>query len=267
MQQVELPAGYRREELEDGTELVALPEVWDGVRHALEQSGTLFDYAATRPGAVELAGRGVAYHIAAPASYTGERWVVRHYRRGGFIARFLHDRYVDAGTRRPLRELIASARARERGVATPEVVAAIVHPVGGWYRGDIATRYLPESRDLAARLFDDDEVERRRDAMRLAGALMRRAHEAGVVHNDLNLKNILIAGDGDGARAWLLDLDRAVVMRDAAAKFERDLMLRRFARSLRKFERLRRRKLNDGERDAFAHAYATTEPDPTAATT
>ena len=266
MRDIELPAGYRREELEERVELIALPEVRDAVVHALAQSGSLFDYAATRPGAVELAGRGVAWHIAAPGSQAGARWVVRHYRRGGLVARVLHDRYLDSGPRRPVRELIASARARERGVATPEVVAAVAYPVGGWYRADIATLYLPDSRDLAARLFDDDDVERRRDAMRLAGALMRHAHDAGVVHNDLNLKNILIAGGGADARAWLLDLDRAVVMRDAAAKFERDLMLRRFGRSLRKFEKQKRRRLNDGEREAFAHAYATTRSDTAAAT-
>ncbi len=267
MRETELPAGYRREVFDSGVELLALPEVWDAARHAIERNGTLFDYAATRPGAVGLAGRGVAYHIAAPGSYTNERWVVRHYRRGGMAARFFKDRYVNSGVARPVRELIASARARERGVATPEVVAAAIYPVGGWYRADIATRYVAGSRDLAERLFDDDDAERRRSAMRLAGALMRSAHEAGVVHNDLNLKNILIAGDGADALAWLLDLDRAVVMRDAAAKFERDLMLRRFGRSLRKFEKQNRRKLQDGEREAFAHAYAITERNPTTAAT
>jgi len=254
----ELPPGYRREMVDDDVELIALPEAWDGARHALSTSGTLFDYAATRPGAAELAGRGVAYHIAAPGSYTNERWVVRHYRRGGMVARFLKDRYLDSGAKRPVRELLASARARARGVATPEVVAAAIYPAGGWYRADIATRFLPDSRDLADRLFDDDDVARRREAMRLAGGLMRAAHEAGVVHNDLNLKNILIAEDDGVERAWLLDLDRAVVMRDAAAKFERDLMLRRFARSLRKLERLHRRRLKEGEREAFADAYART---------
>ena len=93
--------------------------------------------------------------------------------------------------------------------------------------------------------------------MRLAGGLVRAIHEAGVVHNDLNLRNILIASGADGERAWLLDLDRAVVMRDSAAKFERNLMLRRFARSLKKLEKENRTRLRDGEREVFADAYAT----------
>ena len=265
MREIELPTGYRRETLDEGVELIALHAAWPGVLGALSAAGTLFDYAAAAPDAVPLAGRGVAYHIAAPGEAQGERWVVRHYRRGGMVARFLSDRYLDSGARRPLRELGASARARARGVATPEVVAAAAYPVGGWYRADIVTRWLPDSRDLADRLFADGDVERRREAMRLAGALVRSAHEAGVVHNDLNLKNILIAGRGAGERAWLLDLDRAVVMRDAAARFERDLMLRRFARSLRKLERANRRRLVDGEREAFAEAYATPAPNETPA--
>ena len=255
----ELPAPYQREVQANDVELIALPQALDAARHALGASGTLFDYAATRPGAQPLTGRGVAYHFAAPGSYTNERWVVRHYRRGGMVARFVQDRYLDSGVKRPVRELIASAKARARGVATPEVVAAAIYPAGGWYRADIVTRYLPDSRDLADRLFEDDDAERRRRAMRHAGALMRRAHEAGVVHNDLNLRNILLAGGGDSEHAWLLDLDRAVVMRDAAARFERNLMLRRFSRSLRKFERARGRRLKDGEREAFADAYAAAQ--------
>ena len=259
--QDELPAPYRRETIDD-VELIALPQALEAARHVLA-SGTLFDYAATRPDARALAGRGVAYHIPAPGSYASERWVVRHYRRGGLVARFVQDRYLDSGVKRPIRELTASVKARARGVATPEVVAAAIYPAGGWYRADIVTRYLPESRDLADRLFDDPDAERRRRAMRLAGALLRRAHEAGVVHNDLNLRNILIAGTGDAERAWLLDLDRAVVMRDAAARFERDLMLRRLARSLRKLERANRTRLVEGEREAFAEAYAVAESSAT----
>lgn len=260
--QDEIPAPYRRENIED-VDLIALPEAVDAARHALATSGTLFDFAATRPGAHALAGRGVAYHVAAPGSYTSERWVVRHYRRGGLIARFVQDRYLDSGVKRPVRELVASAQARARGILTPEVVAAAVYPAGGWYRADIVTRFLPDSRDLADSLFEEADAAARRHAMALAGALMRAAHDAGVVHNDLNLRNILIAGGRGAERAWLLDLDRAVVMRDAAARFERDLMLRRFARSLRKLERAHRRRLEDGEREAFAEAYARDPVVPT----
>lgn len=253
--QDELPEPYRREIIDD-VELIALPEAMEAARQALATSGTLFDYAASRPHARGLRGRGVAWDIPAPGSAAGDRWVVRHYRRGGFVARFLADRYLDSGTKRPIRELTASARARQRGIPTPEVIAAAVYPAGGWYRADIVTRFLPGSTDLADRLFEDGDAEARRHAMDLAGRLIRAAHEAGVVHNDLNLRNILIAGTGAAERAWLLDLDRAVVMRDAAARFERNLMLRRFARSLRKFERTKGRTLRDGEREAFAAGYA-----------
>lgn len=254
--QEEIPDGYRRERVRDGdVELIALPGSLDAARQAIETAGTLFDYAGSSPGARPLAGRGVAWHIDAPGE-PGERWVVRHYRRGGFVARLLQDRYAHTTPTRPVRELAASVKARARGVATPEVVAAAIYPTGGWYRADIVTRFLPDSRDLADRLFADADAERRRQAMRLAGGLVRAIHEAGVVHNDLNLKNILISSAATGDRAWLLDLDRAVVMRDAAAKFERNLMLRRFARSLRKLEKLNGRKLKDGEREAFADGYA-----------
>ena len=105
----DVPAGYRRELVKDGdVELIALPAAWDAARHALDSAGTLFDYAAGRPDAQPLAGRGVAYHIGAPGSYTNERWVVRHYRRGGLVARFVQDRYVHSSPTRPMRELSAS---------------------------------------------------------------------------------------------------------------------------------------------------------------
>ena len=254
MREIELPAGYRREELENGVELIALPEAWDGLRHAVDQSGTLFDYASTRPGAFELAGRGVAWHIAAPGSYTNERWVVRHYRRRGVFARLLHDRYLDSGTRRPLREIITTAKARERGVATPEVVAAAVYPVGGWYRADIAARYLPGA-SLAERIAAETDDALVCALMRMAGALFRSAHDAGLVHDQPTPEHILIAADQGMERAWLVGMDRAIVMRDELSRFERDQMLRTFARSLRAIERRMGRRFPDAARHAFAAAY------------
>lgn len=249
----EIPPPYLEESVGD-VDLIALPGALAAARAALEEHGSLHRWAETRPGARELLGRGSAWAVPAPDG--DGRWLVRHYRRGGFVARFVQDRYLDMGVHRPLRELIASVKARARDVPTPEVVAATIHRVGVWYRSDIVTRFVGGTRDLDACLFDEGDAVRRVRAMGAAGRLVRRAHEAGVVHNDLNLKNILIAGDGAEVDAWLIDLDRAVVMRDAAARFERNLMLRRFGRSLRKQERRHGQRLRNGEREAFAEGYA-----------
>jgi 3-deoxy-D-manno-octulosonic acid kinase len=150
----------------------------------------------------------------------------------------LGDRYVRLGETRPLRELRASAAARARGVATPEIVAAVAYGAGPVYRADLATVRVPHSADLADTVLGP---ARRPPAERLAawqaaGALLRRAFGAGVVHADLNLRNILIQRGTPHPTAFLLDLDRAVVRNGGAGDVARQRMLGRLHRSRRKLE-------------------------------
>jgi len=231
--------------------LVARPGSSAFAWEAIERSGTLHDFAAAYPGAVRLEGRGAAWRIAGP----GGDWVVRHYRRGGAVARWLGDRYLRLGEPRPLRELRASEAVRARGIETPEVLAAAIYPAGVFYRGDIAVRYVPASRDLAAVLFGTEAVEAERcAAMEAAGRLVRALHEAGVVHPDLNLKNVLIAGPASAPRAILLDLDRCAAG-DGVGAGGRARMIARFHRSLAKWERRTGRRVAEAVRAAFRHGY------------
>jgi hypothetical protein len=156
-------AGYAIER-ERGALVVALPSVIADVMSLLRQHGTLYDAAATRPDAEEFRGRGAAYRMV----IAGSDCIVRHYRRGGTIARVLHDEYLRAGEPRPLRELHASIAARARGVDTPEVVAAIAYLSGPLYRADLATRFVPDSRNLANVLFGslDQDHDRTRERTR-----------------------------------------------------------------------------------------------------
>lgn len=228
-----LPAGYGLER-ERGVCVVALPSFMEPVKRAVREAGSLHAWAAGRPDARALAGRGIAYGV----ELAGERCVVRHYRRGGFIARLSNDRYVRGGEPRPVRELHASLAARAAGVPTPEVVAAVIHMRTFTYSGDIATRYIPESADLASVTWQPATSwsgAERAAAWHAAGALLRRAFDAGVRHPDLNLRNILIAREAGAVHALLLDLDRAAVREpDDVA---RRAMLARFHRSRRKLER------------------------------
>jgi 3-deoxy-D-manno-octulosonic acid kinase len=225
------------------------------VMSMLRQHGTLYAAAAARPDAQAFTGRGAAYRLKHP----GGDWVVRHYRRGGAVAHVLHDEYLRAGEPRPLRELHASIKARARGVDTPEVVAAIAYLSGPLYRADLATRFIADSRDLAAVLFgadradgrsgepgesldrsgepQDGEASIRAAAWHATGALLRSAFAAGIEHADLNLRNILIAGPAGAPRALLLDLDRAVVHERPVSTAARSSMLGRLHRSRQKLER------------------------------
>ena len=242
-------AGYAIER-ERGALVVALPSVMGEVVSLVHEHGTLYAAAAARPDAQSFTGRGAAYRM----TLAGEDCVVRHYRRGGAVARVLYDEYVRAGEPRPLRELHASIAARSRGVDTPEVTAAVAYLAGPLYRADLATRFIGGSRDLAAVTFEADDAENdagRSAAWHAAGALLRRAFAAGVEHADLNLRNILIAGPADAPQALLLDLDRAAVRNRAVSGAARSAMLARLHRSRSKLERLTGRTTGDAALAAF----------------
>jgi 3-deoxy-D-manno-octulosonic acid kinase len=229
----DLPAGYARDR-ERGADVVALPAVMEAVLHCIAEAGTLHAWAAQRPDAVALQGRGAAHRV----DLAGASCVVRHYRRGGLIGRFVADTYLRAGEPRPLRELRASCDVRAAGVPTPQVIAAVIYPNGPVYRADLATLHVPHGADLAAATWGDAAWPRddRIAAWHATGRLLRRVFHAGVRHPDLNLRNIFVTRCGGVVDALLLDLDRAAVdepdgRADAA-------MLARFHRSRARLEAL-----------------------------
>lgn len=251
-----VPPGYQLER-ERGTVVVALPSALKPVRMAVAAAGSLHAWAAARPDRRAFSGRGTAWGVSGP---DGD-WVVRRYRRGGAVARLLGDAYIRVGEARPLRELRASAAARARGVASPEVVAVVVYPAGVLYRADIATRLVPDSADLAETTLGDARQDEpaRVAAWRAAGTLLRAAFDAGVHHADLNLRNILIARNATGTgapTALLLDLDRAIVAAEPASSRARDRMLRRLHRSRRKVESATGRRTGASALAAFETAMS-----------
>lgn len=207
----------------------------------------------------------------------GVRWAVRHYQRGGAVASLLGDRYARIGEPRPFRELRLGRTLEELEVPTPAHIGAAVYPAGPFYRGDLVTRFVPDSRDLAAVLFpgltldttageagktaetaENGEAAETRPAvdpavaMESAGRLIRLLHDRGVNHPDLNLKNVLLAGDP--VRALILDLDRATLQARLPAR-ARHRMLDRFWRSARKWETQTGRPLDRRVREAFREGY------------
>ncbi|HEX6558679.1 MAG TPA: lipopolysaccharide kinase InaA family protein [Longimicrobiales bacterium] len=202
------------------------------VRGFLEQHGTLYEAAAASSADSALEGRAPVHLL----MVDGESWVVRHYHRGGAVARLLHDRYLRTGGSRALRELSVSVAARARGIATPIVIAALEYPDGAFTRYDIATRFISDARDLVSILFGADAVT---DALldRVVD-LIQQIVQRGMMHRDLNLKNILVSTE----RAWVIDLDRCE-LRATRRTADALAMQRRFMRSLEKWQHKLGRKL------------------------
>ncbi len=134
----------------------------------------------------------------------GEEWVLKAYRRGGFVGRWNSERYWGSG--RFLEELRIAALAERSGVATAEALALIVERAGlGSVRAWLVTRYLERARPLTEFFGDAAEVA----IFRAAGEVVRRMHLAGIDHHDLHLGNIMGSFEEGRPKAHIVDWDRA----------------------------------------------------------
>jgi 3-deoxy-D-manno-octulosonic acid kinase len=170
-------------------------------------------------------GRGAARRVTTPAGPA----VLRHYRRGGLVARISDDTYLWRGEDavRSYAELRVLAAAQAAGLPVPAPLAARYVRHGLIYRADILVAEIAGVETLATRLArspgDIDWVA--------LGRMIARFHRAGIEHVDLNAHNILIADDG----LHVVDFDRARLHATARvdAPWARRV-LARLDRSLRK---------------------------------
>ncbi|SDF28167.1 3-deoxy-D-manno-octulosonic acid kinase [Dyella sp. 333MFSha] len=149
-------------------------------------------------------GRGGVAVIDTPA---GEA-VLRHYRRGGMVARLLGDRYLFTGRRRTRsdREFRLLAELERRGLPVSPPVASRFVRQGFRYSADLITLRIPAAATLAERL--QDGAFNAALAGRV-GELIARFHREGAWHADLNAHNILVNADG----LYLIDFDRGRLRR------------------------------------------------------
>ena len=130
--------------------------------------------------------------------------VLRHYWRGGFLARLTDDLHLWSGLSRsrPYRELALLAQLRADGLPVPRPVGARILRRGPTYRADLVTVAIPHTRTFA-----DAILEGTLDgaAWVEVGRTLRQFHEAGAHHADLNVRNILLDQAGT---VWLIDWDK-----------------------------------------------------------
>ena len=183
------------------------------------------DYWESRGSLVGRAvGRGSALLLETPFGPA----VLRQYLRGGWPARFSRDRYLFTGLERsrPLSEFDMLASLTDMDLPVPAPLAALCWRRGLFYRGWLLMERILHVQALA------DEIGERSDSpalWRAVGATIARFHRAGVVHADLNARNILIGRDD---AVYLVDFDRARFAESDAAACRANL--RRLRRSLEK---------------------------------
>ena len=173
-------------------------------------------------------GRGTALMLETPFGPA----VLRTYLRGGWAARFSRSRYLFTGfdRSRPVAEMRLLARLWCSGLPVPQPLAAYCRRQGITCSGALLTRRISKARTLADQL---EELTPGHPGWCLIGACIRKFHDAGVIHPDLNASNILLRDrNGEPGQVFLVDFDRASVRR--AGKRDCKANLDRLDRSLRK---------------------------------
>lgn len=169
-------------------------------------------------------GRGTTFFI----QHQGRDFVLRHYQRGGLVAKISEDQYLWTGLRftRPWQEWTLLEKMQEKGLPVPVPAAIKVKRKGIFYTADLMMHRIPHSRTLSNALMTEKLSEGYWIAI---GSVIRRFHEEGIYHADLNANNILL---DDGGRCYLIDFDRCGI-RKPKIKWQKENLLR-LKRSLSK---------------------------------
>ena len=150
-------------------------------------------------------GRGSAWFIDAPFGHV----VLRKYFRGGWAARISRESYLfsSVSRSRPFREFHLLAALYEQGLPVPRPVAALCEHHGIISTGALMTERISAAQTLADLLPGNSHgADTDSSLWESVGVCIRRFHDAGVWHADLNARNILLAA---GLQVFLIDFDRA----------------------------------------------------------
>lgn len=166
-----------------------------------------------------------------PAGPLGEA-VVRPYRRGGWVEKIAHRRYILGA--RAFDELTLTHRLHGAGAPVPECLAAVqasLRPAG--YAACLITRRIPGS-EAAGSVLREASPGEAKSTMEAIGRSVRRLHAAGGWHADLNANNLLVPVGWPGVPVIVIDLDRGRFYPGGVPRWRATRNLRRLRRSLRK---------------------------------
>jgi len=157
-----------------------------------------------------------------------QQWVLRHYYRGGLIGKIINDQYFYTGQKntRAACEYQLLNTLQKLALPAPKPIAFRVIKQGLFYQADLLSSRIENAQDLVAILSDNEITE---EIWVEVGMVIRRFHDAGIYHHDLNSHNILLDKNN---KVWLIDFDRGE-QRHSSTSWQQANM----ARLLRSFEK------------------------------
>jgi tRNA A-37 threonylcarbamoyl transferase component Bud32 len=168
----------------------------------------------------------------------GKRMVLRQYLHGGLLRTITGSLYLFGS--RSFRELSMTEEIRSCGIPTVQSIGAIHHRIFySVYQAYFLSLEATHAKDLTQYFQEigaqptQENLLLKRKTIRSVGFLIRQFHKAGFFHGDLQLKNILVAGD----QILLIDFDRSY--RKPTLPVQRMMKnLLRLNRSVEKWKRL-----------------------------
>jgi len=175
------------------------------------------------------AGRAGPITLAIPEST--DRVLIRPYAHGGLLGG-LGGR-VFRNPRRAWNELAVSHQAAHLGLpVAPLLAVTVTQREDGRYEMEAWSRWLPNASNLTACLpAIAGEAGAKHALVDSAAAALRACQEAGLVHRDLNARNLIAERQPGAWRVLVIDLDRAVI-RPPLPPDERLRQVRRLYRSM-----------------------------------
>ncbi len=148
----------------------------------------------------EASGRGATYFV----KHRELSCVLRHYHRGGMMASISKDRYWWTGVynTRSWREWYLLVKLKDWDLPVPRAIAARAVRHGFLYTADLIMEKIENSESLSTRLARQKLDE---SQWRKIGSTLRRFHQRGVYHADLNAHNILL---DEESNVFVIDFDK-----------------------------------------------------------
>lgn len=168
-------------------------------------------------------GRGTTWFF----NYQGKGYVLRHYYRGGLIAKINNDHFLYQGLKnsRAFKEFELLQEMQRLGLPVPKPYAGKITRSGLFYQADLIIELIDGAKDLVAIL--TSQVISPKNWFEI-GRVIRLFHDSNVYHSDMNSHNIMM---DHNAKVWLIDFDKCEFRKEGDWK---EKTLQRLLRSLQK---------------------------------